>query len=247
MKAMVLAAGRGERLRPLTDTLPKPLIPVAGRPLIHHTLRYLRAAGVEEAVINLHHLGDQIQAFVGDGRSWGLRVRYSRERLLLGTGGGIQQVASQLCDGTFAVMNADVVVDLALADVVRFHRRNGAVATLVLRRDPEVERYGAIEVDGYGRVRQIVGRLPVPRGPWTKLMFTGIHILEPSVFDHMPTNKTVFSIIDVYLEMVRSGERVLGYEMTGFWTDLGTPERYEAFRRGLEEGRNPAPGFLAED
>ncbi len=236
MRAMVLAAGRGERLRPLTDTLPKPMIPVAGKPLIFYTLAYLKNCGVEEVVVNLHHLGERIQAYVGDGRQWGLRVFYSREGRLLGTGGGIQKAAPHLIGGSFLVMNADILVDLDLHDVFRFHRENHAAVTMVLRRDPEAERYGVIETDGYGLVRQVLGRLPVRSGPWNRLMFTGVHVLEPEVFSYMEQRQDSFSIIDVYLDMLRTGERIMGYEMKGFWTDLGTRARYEDLQRMVEGG-----------
>lgn len=234
MRAMLLAAGRGERLRPLTETLPKPMIPVAGKPLIFHILVYLKNCGVQEVVVNLHHLGDRIQAYVGDGRQWSLRVIYSWERHLLGTGGGIQKAAPHLFGETFLVMNADILVELDLRDVIRFHRESNAAVTMVLRRDPEVERYGVIETDGYGLVRQVLGKLPRRPGPWNRLMFTGVHVLEPEVFAYMSQQQNAFSIIDVYLDMLRAGERIMGYEMKGFWTDLGTPARYERLQRMLE-------------
>jgi len=235
LRAMVLAAGRGERLRPLTDTLPKPMIPVAGKPLIFYTLTYLKNCGIEEVVVNLHHLGDMIQEYVGDGRQWGLRVFYSRERKLLGTGGGIQKAAQHLLEDTFVVINADILVELDLYDVLRFHGENHAAVTMVLRRDPEAERYGVIETDGFGLVRQVLGKLAVGSGPWNRLMFTGVHILEPDVFSHMEDQEDAFSIIDVYLDMLRAGKRIMGYEMKGFWTDLGTRARYEGLQQMLEQ------------
>jgi NDP-sugar pyrophosphorylase family protein len=233
VRAMVLTAGRGERLRPLTNRLPKPLIPLDGKPLIHYTLTYLRNCGIREVVMNLHHLGEQIQAYVGDGSPWDLSVSYSRESVLLGTGGGIQKAAPFLVQDVFVVMNADVVLELDLREVLRFHRRSEAVVTLVLRKDPEVDRYGAIEIDVDNRVRQFLGKIPIPRAPWRKLMFTGVHILEPAVFSFMPARSSVFSITDVYIAMIRAGQRIMGYEMKGWWTDLGTLERYEEFQRLL--------------
>jgi len=243
---MILAAGRGERLRPLTEQVPKPLIPLAGRPLIHYTLGMLRKCGVEDVVINLHHLGERIQAYVGDGSRWGLRVFYSLESRLLGTGGGIQKSAPYLAGDAFLVLNADILADLDLADVLRFHRNNHAPVTLVLRQDPDVERYGVIEVDGYGRVRQILGRVHAARVRRKRMMFTGIHVLEPAVFSHMPTQEEAFSIVDVYVAMLQAGERILGYEMKGFWADLGTPERYEVVRQLLERGDPALHRILAE-
>jgi len=230
MKAMVLAAGKGERLRPLTESLPKSLIPVAGKPLLHYTLTYLRNCGIREVILNLHHLGGRIQAYVGDGAAWGLSVRYSREKELLGTGGGIQKAAPYLVQETFVVMNSDIVLELDLGEALRFHRERDAAATLVLREDPEVDRYGAIEIDGYGRVRQFLGKIPDLAGSRRKKrMFTGLQILEPAVFSYMPSDLSVFSIVEVYLAMIRAGERVMGFETKGFWTDLGTPESYGRF------------------
>jgi len=235
MKAMVLAAGRGERLRPLTNQMPKPMIPVAGKPLIHYTLSYLKNYGVEEVVINLHHLGDQIRSYVEDGSRWGLRVTYSLERQLLGTGGGIQKAAPYLLQETFVVLNGDILLELDLRKVMAFHEENNADVTMVLRNDPDVDRFGAIEVDGYGQVRQILGRIPIPKAPRKRMMFTGVHVLEPAVFSHMPSELEVFSIIDVYVAMLHAGARIMGYPMTGFWTDLGTRSRYEAFQKLLSD------------
>ncbi len=235
MKAMILAAGRGERLRPLTNQIPKPLIPVADKPLIHHTLSYLKNCGIEEVVINLHHLGDQIQSYVGDGSRWGLRIHYSLERQLLGTGGGIQKAAPYLLQETFVVLNGDILLELDLKEVVAFHKENNADVTMVLRKDPDVDRFGAIEVDGYDRVRQILGRIPIPKAPRKRLMFTGVHVLEPEVFSHMPSDLDVFSIIDVYVAMLLDEARIMGYPMTGFWADLGTKGRYDAFLKLLAD------------
>lgn len=236
MRAMVLAAGRGERLRPLTDRLPKPLIPLGGKPLIHYTLGFLKQCGVQEVVMNLHHLGDQIQDYVGDGSGWGLRILYSWEPQLLGTGGGIQKSAMHLAHDTFVVINSDILVELDLRDVYRFHCEHRAAVTLVLRRDPEAERYGVIEVDRIHRVRRILGPPQDPPSRRTRMMFTGVHILEPAVFSHMPCERSRFSIVDVYQGMLQAGERILGYEMKGFWTDLGTPERYISAKRLVEDG-----------
>ena len=106
---------------------------------------------------------------------------------------------------------------------------------MVLRRDPDVDRYGAIETDGFGLVRQFLGKLPVGSGPWNRMMFTGVHVLEPDVFSYMNHQRTSFSIVDVYLAMLKAGERILGYEMKGFWTDLGTRARYDGFQEMLEK------------
>ena len=242
-RAIVLAAGLGERLRPLTSEIPKPLLPVAGRPLIEYSLELLGRCGVREVVINLHHLHEQISAALGDGSGLGIRIRYSIEMPeILGTGGGIKKAEPMLSEGTFIVVNSDILIDIDLADVVSFHRQNGAAATMVLREDPDACKWGAVSVDEGMQVRSIVGMPTVAGTDLRDLMFTGIHVMEPTVFRYMP-NRRPFSITGVtYPNMIAAGERVLAYLHNGYWTDLGTPERYESACADVEAGRfGPSP------
>jgi NDP-sugar pyrophosphorylase family protein len=179
---MILAAGFGSRLRPLTDRVPKALIEVAGKPLIAYPLAVLREAGIREVLINLHHLGGQIRDALGDGSSHGMSIRYSEEDPILDTGGAIKKAESFLRGDSFVVINADTVIDLPLLDVVAWHRDRGALATMVLRPDPQAAKYGVIEIDSAGRVRRILGRPADAPGPLDALMFTGVHVFEPRVF-----------------------------------------------------------------
>ena len=224
-RAMVLAAGRGQRLAPLTDARPKPLMLVGGVPLLDHVLAFLRAGGIEEVVINLHHLGAQIEAHVGDGRRWALRVRYSWERPILDTGGGIKHAERLLGDEPFVVANADSLLELPLREVVAFHQARGGVATMVLRPDPDAARYGVVELDADDRVRRIVG-LPadvVPAAGWRALMFPGVHVLEPAVFRAMDPG-TAFSITRVtYPRLLATGAPVFGYVTGARWLTIDTP------------------------
>ncbi len=147
MKAMVFAAGYGQRLRPLTEKLPKALIPVWGRPMIEYPLRLLKEAGITEIIINLHHLGKMIEETLGNGEKLDIHIRYLREEGLLDTGGGLLRAKSLLDEGTFIVINSDVLIDLTLKDVVAFHQQKQATATLVLREDEMADQYGAIETE----------------------------------------------------------------------------------------------------
>ncbi|MBI2264863.1 MAG: nucleotidyltransferase family protein [Armatimonadetes bacterium] len=185
MKAMILAAGFGERLRPLTLATPKPLIPVGGVPNIHRILRLLEANGFRDIVVNLHHLGEKIQESVGDGAAFGVRVSYSPEKEILGTGGGIKGAQQLIGDETFLVINGDILISIALTDVVRFHREHGGAATLVVRDDPSLDGYGAIMVDSGGRVRDILRLVDRAPGLLPRL-FTGIQVLEPIFFNYLP-------------------------------------------------------------
>jgi len=237
MKAMILAAGKGERLRPLTDTVPKPMIPVAGRPLIEYTLSFLRRHGIGEVVINLHHLGNVIEEHLGDGSRCGMKISYSHEEHLLGTGGGIKHAEPLLGKDTFVVVNSDILVDVDLGEVLRFHKDKKATATMVLRDDRDVDRYGAIEIDSQGCVRQFLGKLPFPGSGLRRLMFTGVHVLEPEIFSFMGQEQGPFSITgSTYPAMLGAGERVFGYEMKGFWIDLGMWSQYKGLVERIDRG-----------
>lgn len=227
MKAMIFAAGYGNRLRPLTERLPKALVPVAGRPMIEYPLLLLKHHGIEEIIINLHHLGEQVEQHLKDGRRFGLKIRYSREEKLLDTGGGLLKAKSFFADGTFLVVNCDVITNVPLDDVIAYHREKHAVATLVLRPDPRAEDYGTIECAPDGRIRRFLAfRLPqAGTAALKKRMFTGVQVLEPKVFEYMVPDMA-FSITKVtYPSMLLKGEPLYGFDFHGFWQDLGTPER----------------------
>ena len=240
MKAMVFAAGQGERLRPLTDHIPKALVPVAGRPMIEYPLLWLRHYGIREVIINLHHLGEQIEAYLGNGDKLGLKIAYSREQELLDTGGGLLKAKPFLQDGTFLVVNTDVLIDLPLADLIDFHRAKQAAVTLVLRPDPLADQYGSMDTDSDGRIcRFLQAKRPgAPAGPHTKLMFTGVQILEPRIFDFMATgagSAKFGTTKDTYPRMLLAGEALFGFRFDGFWQDVGTPERIKEAEGGLEK------------
>ncbi len=236
MKAMLLAAGLGTRLRPLTDSLPKPLLPIAGRPLIVWTLLLLRQHGIREVVINLHHLGHLIEKELGDGGQLGLHIEYSREPVLLGTGGGIKQVEAFFGGEPFLVVNADTLLEVDLGTVARLHEERGALATMVLRHDRDIEQWGVVEVAAGQRVVRINGRGLADPGRTEPLMFAGVHVIHPRLLRAVPAGRES-SIIDAYVGAIRMGELVAGYCMEGYWSDLGTLQRYEQALRDVEGGR----------
>jgi NDP-sugar pyrophosphorylase family protein len=234
MRAMILAAGKGTRLRPLTDAVPKPLLEVAGRPMIAFPLGLLRDAGIQEVVINLHHLGGQIRSGLGDGSAYGVRITYSEEDPILDTGGAIAAAREFLSQGTFAIVNADTVIDLSLRDVMAFHRQQRALATMVLRPDPDAARKDAVGMDAAHRIRCILGHPPgiEPMAPAGRLMYAGIIVFEPRVFDYLP--RGVYSITrDVLPRLLDAGEPLCGYVHHGYWRVLDTPHDLDAGRREL--------------
>ncbi|MPZ78317.1 MAG: NTP transferase domain-containing protein [Deltaproteobacteria bacterium] len=242
MKAMVLAAGQGTRLRPLTDTRPKALVPVAGRPMIEYSLLLLRHHGIVDVVINLHHWGEQIEERLGDGKQLGLKISYSIEPELLDTGGGLLKAKSFFRDETFIVVNTDVMIDLQLDQLLKFHKEKQAAATLVLRPDEHADQYGSMDTDVEGRIcRFLDKRIPEKHpGPTRKLMFTGVQVLEPKVFDYMESGSTPhkFSTTrQTYPRMLADQQPLYGFCFEGFWQDLGTVERIRQAEDSLARGR----------
>ena len=159
---MILAAGLGTRLRPLTETIPKPLLPVGGTPLIVWNLLLLRAGGIRDVIINLHYLGSMIEEVLGDGARWDMHIVYSHESALLGTGGGLKAAEDFFEGESFLVINGDTLIGLDLPAFFEFHRSQNGVATLVLRDDPQAERWGAVESDAQEAILRINGQKRLP-------------------------------------------------------------------------------------
>lgn len=235
MKAMILAAGLGTRLRPLTDVTPKPLLPVAGTPMIVWNLLLLKRHGIRDVVINLHHLGDMIRQALGDGSALGMRLIYSYEPVILGTGGGIKQAEPHFQGEPVLVLNGDTLFDLDLGAVMAFHRERAAAATLVLRQDPDAARWGLVEVTDRAEIVRITGRGRSAPTVTAARMFAGIHILHPRLLRYLPAD-TECSIIDAYVKGIQDGERILGFDFDGFWSDVGTPERYAQVEQDAAAG-----------
>ena len=231
MRAMLLAAGRSTRLGALGESLPKPLVPVCGYPVIAFGLVACARAGLLDVVVNLHHHGDLIREAIGDGSAFGVSVVYSAEVELLGTGGGLARARALglLGDGPVLAMNAKVVADIDLGAVIARHRESGADATLVLRDDPETQSWGAIAADVTGRVVDILGaRAPVaPQGPVVERMFTGIQVVGPGILGRL---RPVFcdTVRDGYMPALRDGADIRAVVAPGYFAEHSTPARYLA-------------------
>jgi mannose-1-phosphate guanylyltransferase len=223
-RAMVLAAGRGTRLAPLTHTTPKPLVAVAGRPFLEHILAFLRAGGIDDVVVNLHHLGHLIERHVGDGRRFGVRVRYSWEDPILDTGGGIKHAEPLLGGEPFVVVNGDSLLELDLRELTAHHEAHGAVVTMAVRPDPDVVRYGVVELDAADRVRRVAGLPPGPvAGPLRAFMFPGLHVFAPAVFRWMDAGGAYSVTRVTYPRLLAAGERIQGFVSTARWINIDTP------------------------
>ncbi|MDF1564188.1 MAG: NDP-sugar synthase [Deltaproteobacteria bacterium] len=227
-RAMVLAAGLGTRLRPLTDRYPKPAVPVAGVPPICWTLASLAAGGIEEVVVNTHWLPHEVEAALA-----GLErpaVSFSHEPEILGTGGGLMKVAGRFRDEPFVLANGKLVFDLDLAGAVAAHRASGATATMVLRPHPPDSPYASIEIDAGGRIRRFAGRwedAPEHLGGLTGHVFTGVHVLEPEILEHLPPTGVSCINGDGYQSLLSSGGHAHGVlQADAYWAEPSTPGRY---------------------
>jgi NDP-sugar pyrophosphorylase family protein len=226
MKAMFLAAGLGERLLPLTRVVPKPLIPVLGRPLASQILSKMAAEGIYEAVINLHHLPQRLRDALGDGGRLGLRaLHYSLEEgELLGTGGGLAHAAHWLKgSGTILVRNSDFVADIPLAKALASHLRSGCPATLVVA--PHRAGYTPVELDARGRVAAFGGKDGKSRAMADRYLFTGYHLLEESILASIPHGRPSDIVRDVYVQLAAEG-RLNAHVHDGFWWEFGEPREY---------------------
>jgi len=227
VKAMILAAGLGTRLRPLTDVCPKPLVPVANRPVLATTIAYLKRHGIRSIVVNTHHHARRMSAFLRQGSGFGVAVELRHEPSILGTAGGLRNVADFWGPDTLLAINGDILTDVDLGEALAFHRSSGSPATLVLHRCPPFDQ---VLLDDAGRVREIgSGARP------GRVAFTGIHFLEPAVRDWIP-QEGFADIVSCYRRMIASGERVAGCLVDRpYWRDIGTLGSY------LQANREQSP------
>jgi NDP-sugar pyrophosphorylase family protein len=247
MKAMILAAGYGERLWPLTADRGKPALPVLGKPLVGYVAEYLANNGVSDAVVNLHHAPESVRDALGNGSQFGLHLEYVYEPVILGTSGGLDNARAHFEDETFVVVNGKIITDIDLRAAIETHRQSTALATLVLMRNRDRERFSVVETQN-GLISRFAG-MPSPlddgEGP---LMFTGIHILEPRIFEYIPRAVFSDSVVDVYPKAMAAGERIAAHVGDGMWYELSTLQRYLDISLALmeREGRDVFVGDGSE-
>jgi NDP-sugar pyrophosphorylase family protein len=241
MKAMILAAGLGTRLRPLTNDRPKALVTVAGRTMLEMVLARLRDFGVDEVLVNTHHHAEMIHDYLAANKNFGMRIEISREEELLDTGGGLKKAAWFFLEDDsprpFLLHNVDVVSNIDLARMAEFHSEQGALATLAVQ-DRETSRSLLFDEEallcGRRSGRDGAAQLARPAQITQPLAFCGIHIVSPRIFANL-TETGAFSIIDAYLRLAAQGEKITGFRADdAYWHDLGKPESVEQASRELE-------------
>jgi NDP-sugar pyrophosphorylase family protein len=244
MKAMVLAAGLGTRLRPLTDDRPKALVEVAGRTMLEITLTRLRTFGVNEVIINVHHFADLVLQYLKAHNNFGMRIAVSQEQVLLDTGGGLKQAGFFFTEGAdhhskpFILHNVDVISNIDLRRMVQFHRENQALATLAVQ-ERETSRYllfdERLELCGRRAARDSEPEIVRPAAHPRALAFSGIHVISPRLLGMM-TEEGVFSILATYLRLAGQGEKIVAFRADEYyWRDLGKPENVRQAAQDLKE------------
>src|SRR6202011_3748029 len=245
MKAMVLAAGLGTRLRPLADDRPKALVEVGGRTLLEITLARLRAFGIHDVIVNVHHFADKVISFLKERENFGMHIEVSRENVLLDTGGGLKKAGwfflehSGPAPEPFLLHNVDVVSTIDLERMVKFHKDNRALATLAVQQR-ETSRYLLFD-EQLQLCGRRVGREGNPEivraAPKTEaLAFSGIHVISPRLLTLMK-EEGIFSIIDSYLRLAGNGQKIIAFRADDYyWRDLGRPADLQQAARDLQQG-----------
>ncbi len=226
MKAMLLAAGRGERLRPLTDTTPKCMLPFEGKPLLEHWMEKLHSFGVRDVVINVHHLAEVIVDHFGSGERWDVQIQYSRERELLGTSGALRQVKSLFEDERFLVIYADNQSTCGLDDIVEFHARSGGAATVAACWIEDPRSCGIIGFDTQGRIERFLEK-PTAEQVFSHYINAGIYVFEPAVFDYIPANEVSDFSRDVFPRMLAARASLYAFPYDGYVLKFDTFEDWK--------------------
>jgi len=251
MKAMILAAGFGTRLFPLTIDRTKPAIPFLGKPLVGYVAEYVAGFGFEDIVVNLHHQPESVRAVLGDGGDYGVRIHYTEEIPdILGTAGALDNARHLLEDDTFVIVNGKIVTDIDIAEAVEAHKNSGAIATMVLKPNIKREKFTEVYAEngflkGFGgfahpftaeEIKDTTGKLTAP------LMFTGIHILEPRVFEYIPRGVYSDIVPTFYNPALKNGEKIAVHITDANWFELSTIPRYLDISLAMMNGATVCAG-----
>jgi mannose-1-phosphate guanylyltransferase / phosphomannomutase len=239
MKAVVMAGGEGSRLRPLTINRPKPMVPLADRPVLAHIIELLKLHGITDIVITVQYLANVIQDHFGDGSSYGVQIEYSVEETPLGTAGSVKN-AQELLTEPFLVISGDALTDINLSDVINAHRSRNGLATITLKRVENPLDYGVIITDEDGQIKQFLEK-PSWGEVFSDTVNTGIYVLDPKVFDYFEAGKSVDWSKDIFPEILRQGDGLYGYIADGYWTDIGTIDAYMHATADYLQGRVRIP------
>lgn len=225
MKAIIMAGGEGKRLKPVTGDMPKPLVPLCGRPVMEHIILLLRRHGITDICASLKYRPDDIKNYFGSGESLGVKLRYSVEEKALGTAGGVKNCADFYGNEDFLVISGDAACDIDLSRLIAEHEKRCPAVTIALCPEPEPLRYGLALCDREGFIRSFIEK-PDWRRVVTNLVNTGIYIINPRAMELVPENEEFDFAKDLFPKLLDGGEKLLGVPCDGYWCDIGTPKSY---------------------
>jgi mannose-1-phosphate guanylyltransferase/phosphomannomutase len=234
VKAFILAAGAGTRLRPLTFELPKPMIPLVNKPVLEHTIDNLKRHNVSSIMMNLHTMPELITNYFGNGKNFGVEISYSKEETLLGTAGGLKK-CKNFFDSTFAVMSGDGLSDVDITSAVEFHKKKKSLATMVLKKVETKFSYGITLTNRFNKIVDFVEK-PSWGDVFSDTVNTGIYIFEPEIFKYIPDGFYDFGK-DLWPKLLKLNKPIYAYIMNGHWTDIGNIDEYKNGTRDILEGK----------
>ena len=243
LKAVLLVGGLGTRLRPLTNDRPKSIVPVLNRPVLEHTIAYLKQYGIGEVILTLNYLPEAIQKLFGDGRNSGVRLDYCIEEEPRGTAGAVKN-AEQYLRESFFVLNGDVFTDMNLTDMLAYHRKKKAQATIALTQVENPSAFGVVETDDEGRVKRFIEK-PPPGTETTNWINAGTYILEPEVLLEIPPGCHYMFEKGLFPHLLETNKRVYGYKYEGYWLDMGNPGHYHSINMDMLNAKANSPLYKA--
>ena len=235
MNALFLAGGLGTRLKPITNELPKPMVPIMGKPLLERNIESLKRYGIDEIVLSTCYKSQKIEDYFGNGEKFGVKISYISEDEPLGTAGAIKN-AQKFFDDTFLVFNGDILSDIDISDMLRFHNEKGALATIAVTEVLNPSAYGVIEHDDNDFITAFKEK-PKPYESDSNLINAGIYIFEPELLDEIPESSVVSIERDTYPLLLQKGYKIAVYNKCSYWLDLGTPRKYMRAHKDILNGK----------
>jgi len=235
MKAMIMAAGVGSRLMPMTVDIPKPMIPVGNIPLMENIVELLVGNGFDEIIANLYYQAEVISNYFGYGSKFAASMNYSCEDELMGTAGGVKR-CEWFLDDTFVIVSGDALTDIDLSELIKEHKKKGALATIAMKEVSEVEQFGVVITDGNGRIRSFQEK-PRKEEALSNMANTGIYVFEPEIFKYIPANQFYDFSKQVFPHLVKMGAPFYGVRTDGYWCDVGNINTYRQVHVDMLEGK----------
>ena len=235
MKALFLAGGKGVRLQPLTDNIPKPMVPIMNKPLLERTMLHLKKSGISEIVISSCYQSQYIEEYFGNGKQFGLKIQYIMEDLPLGTGGAIKKAGTQFND-SFIVFNSDILSDIDIQKMVDHHKNSHALATIAVTEVQDPSAYGVIEYDKDGYAVSFIEK-PKPEQISSNFINAGIYIFEPEILEEIQMNSVVSIERETFPKILAKGHKIAVYKDASYWIDIGTLEKYIQVHKDILDGK----------